>query len=320
MGAYVVRRLILFVPTIFLVTLLVFLLMRVLPGDPALLALAGPEGEGSFSQEDLESLRQKLGTDRPVHVQYVTWMSDVLQGDLGESFYYRGVPVIDELKSRVPVTVELAILAIALSFLVSIPLGVLSALYLDRWPDYLIKIFTIGGVSLPTFWVGIIIIFSLVWVFDWLPQIGYVPLWEDPLTNLKQFMFPALALGYHNSAYAARVTRSSMLEVLGEDYIRTARSKGLTESVVVFRHALKNAFLPVITITGASFAGLLGGTVIIEIIFTLPGLGNLLIDSILRQDYMIVQAVILTTALVVVVLNLLVDLTYGWLNPRIRYG
>lgn len=320
MGAYVVRRLILFVPTIFLVTLLVFLLMRVLPGDPALLALAGPEGEGSFSQEDLESLRQKLGTDRPVHVQYVTWMSDLLQGDLGESFYYRGVPVIDELKSRVPVTVELAILAIALSFLVSIPLGVLSALYLDRWPDYLIKIFTIGGVSLPTFWVGIIIIFSLVWVFDWLPQIGYVPLWEDPLTNLKQFMFPALALGYHNSAYAARVTRSSMLEVLGEDYIRTARSKGLTESVVVFRHALKNAFLPVITITGASFAGLLGGTVIIEIIFTLPGLGNLLIDSILRQDYMIVQAVILTTALVVVVLNLLVDLTYGWLNPRIRYG
>ena len=320
MGAYVVRRLILFVPTIFLVTLLVFLLMRVLPGDPALLALAGPEGEGSFSQEDLESLRQKLGTDRPVHVQYVTWMLDLLQGDLGESFYYRGVPVIDELKSRVPVTVELAILAIALSFLVSIPLGVLSALYLDRWPDYLIKIFTIGGVSLPTFWVGIIIIFSLVWVFDWLPQIGYVPLWEDPLTNLKQFMFPALALGYHNSAYAARVTRSSMLEVLGEDYIRTARSKGLTESVVVFRHALKNAFLPVITITGASFAGLLGGTVIIEIIFTLPGLGNLLIDSILRQDYMIVQAVILTTALVVVVLNLLVDLTYGWLNPRIRYG
>ncbi len=299
---------------------MVFLLMRVLPGDPALLALAGPEGEGSFTQEELEYMRHKLGTDRPLHVQYVTWMTDLLQGDLGESFFYRGVPVIDELKSRIPVTIELAIMAIVLSFVVSIPLGVISALYLDRWPDYLIKVFTIGGVSLPTFWVGILMIFSLVWVFNWLPQLGYVALWEDPGTNLKQFVFPAIALGYHNSAYAARVTRSSMLEVLGEDYIRTARSKGLIESVVVFRHALKNAFLPVITITGASFASLLGGTVIIEIIFAIPGLGNLLIDSILRQDYMIVQAVILITALVVVVLNLLVDLTYGWFNPRIRYG
>ena len=320
MGAYLVRRLVLFVPTIFLVTLLVFLLMRVLPGDPALLALAGPEGEGSFTPEELDYMRHKLGTDRPLHVQYVTWMSDLLQGDLGESFFYRGVPVIDEMKARVPATVELAIMAIALSFIVSIPLGVISALYLDRWPDYLIKIFTIGGVSLPTFWVGILIIFSLVWVFNWLPKLGYVPFWEDPLTNLQQFVFPAIALGYHNSAYAARMTRSSMLEVLGEDYIRTARSKGLAESVVLSRHALKNAFLPVITITGASFASLLGGTVIIEIIFAIPGLGNLLIDSIFRQDYMIVQAVILMTAVVVVVLNLLVDLTYGWFNPRIRYG
>jgi len=301
-----------------LVSLVVFGIMRILPGDPAV-ALLGAGGDGSFTEADLIAVRKKLGTDRPLHVQYLTWMRDMGKADFGDSFFY-SYPVSGLLITRFPATAELAILALLMSYVVALPLGVLSAMKQDSWMDYVAKFITISGVALPTFWVGILIIFVLARFFNWLPPLDYAKLWDDPFTNLQQLVFPALALGFFNTAFAARITRSSMLEVMREDYIRTARSKGLAEIVVVSRHALKNAFLPVITVAGFQLSRLLGGAVIIEAIFAVPGMGNLLIEGVVRRDYPTVQAMIMLVAVSVLLLNLVIDLLYGWLNPRIRYA
>ena len=223
-------------------------------------------------------------------------------------------------KTRFPVSIELALLALIISYIVAVPLGILSAVKQDTWVDYVAKLFAVAGVALPTFWVGILVIFFLVLLFNWLPPLGYTRVWDDPIRNLQQFIFPAMALGYFNMAFATRLTRSSMLEVLREDYIRTARSKGLRELIVIGRHALKNAFLPVITVAGFQLSRLLGGAVLMEVIFVLPGMGKLLVDSVLVRDYPIVQTFIMLVAVSVLILNLLVDLMYGWINPRIRYG
>ena len=273
MGSYLVKRILLFIPTLVMVSLIVFFLMRVIPGDPALVLLMGDSGEGRFTEEDLAAVRHKLGTDRPLLVQYSTWALGMLKGDMGVSMYYQE-PVIQELRRRVPITLQLATMAILISFIISVPLGVLTAVRQDTWVDHAGKIFTILGITLPTFWVGILVVFFLAALFNWLPPLGYATLWDDPLTNLQQLIFPALALGYFNTAFSARVTRSSMLEVLREDYIRTARSKGLHEFMIIGRHALKNAFLPVITVSGWQFSRLLGGSIIIEIVFLVPGLGQ----------------------------------------------
>ena len=319
MTGYALKRLLLFIPTLVLVSLIIFFFMRVIPGDPAIILLAGETGEGSYTEEELAAVRKKLGTDRPMLVQYGSWMWGLVRGNLGMSMYY-DEPVIDELKRRLPITLELALMAVIISFIISVPLGVLSAVKQDTWIDYGARLFAIFGITLPTFWVGILVVFFLAGVFDWLPPLGYAQLWDNPLTNLKQLIFPALALGYFNTAFAARVTRSSMLEVMREDYIRTARSKGLRELAVIFRHALKNAFLPVITVSGWQFSRLLGGAVLIEIIFLIPGMGSILVDSIGRRDFTFIQAVIMIVATMVLTLNLVVDLAYGWLNPRVRYG
>lgn len=292
--------------------------MRILPGDPAV-ALLGAGGDGSFTEEDLIAVRKKLGTDRPLHIQYYTWMRDMGKGDFGDSFFY-SFPVSKLLIDRFPNTAELAVLALLISYLIALPLGVLSAMKQDTWVDYISKIITISGVALPTFWVGILIIFVLARFFNWLPPLDYADLWKDPLTNLSQLIFPALSLGFFNTAFAARITRSSMLEVMREDYIRTARSKGLAETIVVSRHALKNAFLPVITVAGFQLSRLLGGAVIIEAIFAVPGMGNLLIEGVVRRDYPTVQALIMLVAVSVLLLNLIIDFLYAWLNPRIRYA
>ena len=302
-----------------LVSLVIFAIMRIIPGDPALLVLIGEEGEGTFTQDEYDEVARQLGTDRSLHVQYGRWMWGVIRGDFGDSFFYHDVTVADELKSRFPTTLELTVISILISFVVAVPLGVLSAVKQDTFLDYGAKVLTISGVALPTFWVAILVVFSLARLFNWLPPLGYAKLWEDPFTNLQQMIFPALVLAFYNTAFTARVTRSSMLEVLREDYIQTARSKGLIEFVIVFRHALKNAFLPVITVSGWQFSRLLGGAVLVEVIFLVPGLGRLLIESVLRRDLEIVQGVILVTAAMVLVVNLAVDLFYGWLNPRIRY-
>jgi peptide/nickel transport system permease protein len=300
-------------------TLLVFIILRLMPGDPALMKLTGQTGEADFTQEQLDAMRAKLGTDRPLYVQYGSWIWGMLQLDFGMSLFYED-DVSKDLAQKVPITLELTVLALLLANVVAIPLGVISAIKQDSLIDYISRIITISGVALPNFWVGIMMIFFLVLLFDWIPPIGYVNLWEDPWTNLKQLIFPALALGFYNMAFVARITRSSMLEVYREDYIRTARSKGLGEQLVILRHALKNALLPVVTVSGYEFGRLLAGTIVIENIFLVPGMGLLLIDSIFHRDYTTVQAVIVITTLSVLLLNLFLDIAYGWLNPRVRFS
>ena len=320
MGRYIGRRIFLFLPTLVLVTVVLFALTRLVPGDPALLILLGDQGEGSYTQEELDNLRHELGTDRPLFVQYYTWVWDMTRGDFGDSMWY-GDPVWNEIKEKFPITLEFTVLAFIIGFGMAVPLGIVSAIRPDSWFDYVARIFSIAGIALPTFWVAILIIFVLVNYIDWLlPDIGYALLWEDPLTNLHQMIFPALVLGFYNMAFVARVTRSSMLDVMREDYVRTARAKGLWELTVIARHALKNAFLPVLTISGWQVGRLIGGTVIIESIFLVPGVGTTLIAAIHHRDFTMIQAIVFLVAVGVLVLNLVIDLLYAWIDPRIRYA
>jgi peptide/nickel transport system permease protein len=319
MGTYAIRRVLLFVPTLLVATILVFALFWIVPGDPALTILAGGEGDsGSVSPEQLQQLRRTLGLDRPVYVQYASWLGNALRGDLGTSLWYK-TPVWNQLKDRFLVSMELAVMAIVLAFCAAVPLGVVSAVKQDTGFDYLSRIFSSVGIALPTFWLGILVVYALASLFEWLPPLGYATVWEDPLLNLQQLILPALTLAFTDLAFAARVTRSSMLEVMREDYLRTARAKGLVERLVVWRHALKNALLPVLTVSGYQFARLLGGVIIVESIFVVPGLGTLLIDSIVHRDFIVLQAIVLLIAAVVLTLNLVIDLSYGVLDPRVRY-
>lgn len=317
MGQYLMRRVALFVPTLLLVSLIVFAVMRIMPGDPALLILLG-EGEGTFTQRQLNNLRHKLGTDRPLLVQYGAWMWGVLHGDLGRSLW-DGSPVVGQLKDRLPVTLQLAAMATIFGFIVAVPLGILSAVKQETWIDNLSRAFTMFGVASPPFWIGILVIVLLAKVFHWLPPLDFARPWENPLDNLQQLIFPTLVLGYYEVAFLARVTRSSILEVLRDDFVRTARAKGLKERSVLFRHTLANSILPVLTVSGWQFGRLMGGAVLIEAIFVIPGTGSLLVDSLYRRDFPIIQALILLAAVVVLVLNLIIDLLCAVLDPRIRY-
>ena len=316
MRQYAIKRIGLFIPTVLLVTVIVFVVMRLIPGDPALAILSADDA--SYTEQELRLLRAELGTDRNIAIQYVDWMGGLFRGDLGTSFWWKG-PVIDRLGERIPVTIELAILGILLAVICAVPLGVISAIRPDSLLDYVSRVFTLVGISIPTFFSGILLTLILIRSFGWLPPLGYEDLWENPWSNIKQMMLPALALGFYDMAFIARVTRSSMMEILREDYMRTARSKGLRERIVLSRHGLKNAVLPILTISGWQFGRLFGGTVIIEKIFLIPGIGQLLIDAIYQRDFPTIQAIIVIVALSIVVVNLLVDLLYGWLDPRIRY-
>lgn len=318
MRQYALKRLALIVPTVLLVTIIVFAVMRLIPGDPALVILS--EGDASFTQEELDALRQELGTDRPIPVQYVEWIGGLAQGNLGESIWRTGRPVWDLLGPRVPRTLQLAIMAIIIAVAIAVPLGVLSAIKPDSPLDFVARVVTLVGISLPTFFAGVLVVLFLSRGFGWLPPLGYVELWEDPWTNLRQMFLPALVLGFYDMAFIARVTRSSMMEIIREDYMRTARAKGLAEQVVLVRHGLKNAVLPILTISGWQFGRLFGGTVIIESIFRIPGIGTLLIETVFQRDFPTIQAIIVVIAVSIVVINLLVDLLYGWLDPRIRYA
>ncbi len=317
MRQYAIKRIGLFIPTVLLVTVIVFVVMRLIPGDPALAILSADDA--SYTEQELRLLRAELGTDRNIAIQYVDWMGGLFRGDLGTSFWWKG-PVIDRLGERIPVTIELAILGILLAVICAVPLGVISAIRPDSLLDYVSRVFTLVGISIPTFFSGILLTLILIRAFGWLPPLGYEDLWENPWSNVKQMMLPALALGFYDMAFIARVTRSSMMEILREDYMRTARSKGLRERIVLSRHGLKNAVLPILTISGWQFGRLFGGTVIIEKIFLIPGIGQLLIDAIYQRDFPTIQAIIVIVALSIVVVNLLVDLLYGWLDPRIRYA
>ena len=316
MQQYAVKRIALFIPTILLITVIVFVVMRIVPGDPALAILS--EGEAQFTQAELDKLRQELGTDQHIAVQYFKWIGNVMTGDFGNSFWFKA-PVMDELKDRIPVTIELAVLSIVLAVLIAVPFGILSAIHPDSLLDYGARTVTLVGIAIPNFLVAVLLIILLVRVGGLAP-LGYEKPWDDPLTNLHQMIFPAVALAFYEMAFIARVARSSMLEVLREDYMRTARAKGLAEWVVLTRHGLKNAILPILTISGWQFGRLFGGTVVIETIFLIPGMGRILIEAIEHRDFMMIQAEIVIIGAAIVSINLLVDLLYGWLDPRIRYA
>lgn len=319
MRAYLVKRILMFFPTLILLTVIVFIILRVVPGDPAVLILGGEDAEESYTAEELAALQRKLGTDRTIYVQYADWAFSMLIMDFGESFFYQA-PVSEDLKQRLPITLQLAFMSLFISGIIAIPLGVFSAVNQDTWGDYASRFVTLIGLATPNFFLGMITIFALVLVFGWVPPIGYANLWENPGNNLQQQIFPALALGISGMAFMARVTRSAMLEILHEDYIRTARAKGLGEANVIMRHGLKNAILPVVTIFGLALANAASGSVAVEIIFGLPGMGRLLIEGVRRRDFPVIQAIVVLLGVMVLVANLLTDIAYAWLNPRIRYA
>jgi peptide/nickel transport system permease protein len=315
MYKYVLRRLLLAIPVLLLSSLIVFGLMRVMPGD-ALIALMGESG--NVGERELAKLRKDLGLDRPYHEQYLLWLWQMVSLNPGDSIF-TNEPIAVALKKSIPVTLELATLAMILGLLIAIPVGVLSATRQDTPSDYAGRVVAVSGLSLPDFWLGTLVItFAAIW-FHWIPPIGYTSFWESPWQNLQQFLLPAAVLGFRLSAATMRMTRSTVLEVLREDYVRTAWAKGLAGRVVVYKHALKNALIPVVTIVGGQMGTLLAGTVIVETIFALPGMGRLTVEAILYRDYPVVQTNVMLVAATLVSLNLLVDLTYAWLDPRIRY-
>jgi peptide/nickel transport system permease protein len=320
MYKYVARRLLLFVPSLLGASLLIFVLLRVVPGDIAeiLVYQAGSESS-AVQQKQIRQIRAELGLDRPVLVQYLAWLGDAARGDFGYSYTQRR-PVAEILRERFPRSMELAVLTLVVAVAWAIPLGVVSAVRQNTWLDYLVRVVAVSGLSLPIFFTGVLIMYALVRFFRWLPPLEFAALTDDPAENLKQLVWPTLAQAYYISAPIMRLTRSQMLEVVRQDYVRTARAKGLGERVVVYRHALKNSLLPVVTFVGWWGGRLLGGIVIMEIIFAVPGMGTALVQAVNYRDYPTVQALVFVIALVFLSINLLVDLAYAWLDPRIRYA
>jgi len=304
------------IPTLIGVAVLIFFLMRVVPGDVVELRFVG---ESSFASKDnLDKERARLGLDKPLWRQFLDWMGGVLRLDFGVSMW-TGAPIIEEIRLRFALSLQLAIMSTLIAVLLAIPLGVIAALKQDTWVDYVVRIFSIAGLATPSFWLGIVFILLLLIVFHWLPPMVYTPFWVNPWQNLAQLIWPALAVGYRYSAVATRMTRSAMLEVLREDYIRTARAKGLWEKLILSRHALKNAMLPVLTVVALEFAFLMGGLVVTEQVFNLNGLGLLFVESVAHRDYTLTQALVMLVAFVFIVVNFLVDLAYAWIDPRIRF-
>jgi peptide/nickel transport system permease protein len=317
MLTFLIRRLFFVIPTLLGVAILVFFLIRVMPGDVVVVKL---RADGApVTEETIEAERKRLGLDKPLYEQFREYMVGLAHGDLGKSLW-TDQPVLQEIAIRFPVSLQVALMATIIAILISVPLGTVSAIYRDTWIDYTVRIFAVAGLAVPSFWLGMLLILGLLSLFNWLPKIGYVPIWEDPVANLSALIWPALAVGYRYAAVATRMMRSALLEVLREDYIRTAWAKGQNERAVVWRHALKNAILPVVTVIGIEFAFLIGGLVVTETVFNLPGVARYLVDAIQFRDYPIVQNLAMLIAVVVVLANLAVDLLYTWLDPRIKYG
>jgi peptide/nickel transport system permease protein len=301
------------VPVLFGISVLVFGLVHLIPGDVAQVLLGT-----QATDQQIETLRRSFGLDRPLPVQYVDWLSHVLQGDFGVSLR-TSRPVLPDLVSRFGVTLQLTVVSMVIALAVAIPLGVASAANRAKTSDALSRVLALLGLSIPNFWLGTMLILFVSLVLHWLPPVGFVSLLDNPWLGLQTLILPALALGTAVAAFIMRMVRSSLLEVLRQDYIRTANAKGLHDNAVLYRHALKNAFIPVLTVIGVQVGYLLGGAVIIESIFSLPGMGRFLLDSINNRDYSIVQGGVLLIALIFSLVNLSVDLVYGWLDPRIRY-
>lgn len=323
MYAYVLKRLLMMIPTLFGAAVLVFLLLRAIPGDICYLRLAGAGGT-----VDLDVVRQchiDLGLDEPLWKQFWSFIYGFVTLDFGKSMW-TGRPIIEEVALRFQLSLQIAIMATIVSILIAIPFGTLSAVKQDTWIDHSIRAFSIAGIAMPSFWLGMLIIFAILFTSkawfgqSWMPPITYRPLWVDPMHNLSMLIWPAIATGYRYSAVATRMTRSAMLEVLREDYVRTARAKGLLEHLIVNRHALKNALLPVVTVIGIEFAFLIGGLVVTEQVFNLNGLGKLFVESVANHDYNMTQSLVMLVVTIFAVVNFIVDILYGWLDPRIRYS
>lgn len=312
--AFIMRRLILTIPTLLLVSILVFSLIHLIPGDPASVIL-GQEA----TPEAKTALRHELGLDRPLLIQYGSWLGNVLRGNLGRSLVDR-TPVIDQIRQRLPATLELTLGTFIVALLIAIPAGLLSATKRGGVTDFASTLFALGGMSVPSFWLALMFIIIFAVKLQWFPASGYVPFSENPRANLQAMLLPMVATGIRESAVLMRMLRSSMLEVLHSDYIRTARGKGLGQSTVVLRHALRNALVPVVTASGLLVAGLLGGLVITETIFSIPGFGRLIVEAIFQRDFVTVQGAILVSALLVVLVNLVVDILYALIDPRIKLG
>ncbi len=322
MYRYIVKRLLLMIPTLFGAAVLVFTLLRLIPGDTCELRLAG--SGGYFDQSALDICRHDMGIDQPKLVQFWHFIWGIVRFDFGKSMW-TGQPIVSEMAMRFQLSMEIAIVATIVAIVVAVPLGTISAVKQNTWIDYLVRAISIAGIAMPSFWLGILIILGLLigtqhfFGTPWMPPITYTPIWIDPAKNLALVVWPAIATGYRYSAVATRMTRSAMLEVLREDYVRTARAKGLFEKLIIRRHALKNAMLPVITVIGIEFAFLIGGLVVTEQVFNLNGLGKLFVESVTNNDYSMTQALVMLVVMIFLFVNLLVDILYAWLDPRIRY-
>jgi peptide/nickel transport system permease protein len=315
MRRYIVGRLLLMIPTLIGVAILTFVIMRAVPGDIVALRYAG----SSVPQEVVDQERHILGLDKPMWAQFVDWMTSISHFDLGQSLW-TGHSVVEEVQVRMPLSIELAVLATLFAVALAVPLGVVAAVKQDSWVDYVIRIFSIGGLAMPSFWIGIMMVLVTLTLWGWAPPVVFTPLFDDPVANLAGLILPAVAVGYRYSAVSMRMTRSTVLEVLREDYVRTARAKGLRETIVVVRHALRNALLPVVTVVSLEFAFLIGGLVVTEQVFNLNGIGKLLVDAVAHRDYPLIQALVLLLAAVFVLVNFVVDMVYVVLDPRIRYS
>ena len=315
MTGYALRRLALFVPTLFLASVAVFLMLRIIPGDVASAIL-----RDDATEEAVAILREELGLNRPLIVQYGDWLANALRLDLGNSLLYRGTSVAELIGDALPITLHLTVWGMLITMLLALPIGVYSALGRNAALKQAMRLFSIAGLSVPTFWLAIIVLYALIRFLGWSPQFRYVSFFDNPVANFTAFVIPATIFAYSNAAVIARMLRSQLLEIVSEDYIRTARAKGLSAARVNFRHAIPNAMLPVVTIIGSQFAAMITGLVIVERIFALPGLGTLMVTATLSSDYVVVQSLFMLIALLVLVVNLGVDLLYGWLDPRIRFS
>ena len=316
MKTYIAQRLGIGVLTLFGMSIVIFGMLRLAPGDIVDILFATG---GYVNPSERAAIEKELGLDRPVYVQYVEWVRQILTGNLGKSYRY-DLPAWEIIRPLIPVTLELAVLSLIVSVVLGVPLGVISAVRQDTTLDYALRVFSLAGLSMPSFWLGMVIILGLVAWFGWIPPVTYVPPSQNLPLHMVQFALPALAVGYRSSALIMRITRSSLLEVMREDYIRTARAKGQSGRNVIWRHALQNAILPVVTVIGIEFAFLIGGLVVTETVFNLPGLARFLVEAILWRDYPIVQNLVMFIAIVVILSNLFVDMLYGFLDPRVRYG
>jgi len=318
MATYIIRRILQMVLVLLIISVIIFLLVRLLPGDPILLYLTS-QSVRDIPQERIDIIKHDLGLDRSLWVQYFDWLSHVATGDLGNSIIHRG-KVITDIKQRLPITLHIGLLAFAASIIIGIPMGVISAVRRNSWMDNVLTSLGNLGICVPIFWLGILLIYLFGLKLEWLPVFGYTSPFEDFWLNTKQIILPVFCEAAPGMASAVRLTRSSMLEVLQLDYIRTAWSKGLRERKVVIRHALKNGLIPVITLKGMTMAGIIGGSVLIETVFSIPGMGRLMVEAIFSHDYIVIQGGILIIGIILLSVNLLIDLSYGWLDPRVRYG